>query len=463
MRLKQKKQLLLIFSIFISSMLISPNFAASAGEPPEIGVRESAPNAVNVGILATACSVTVLNQSTNVSMKPDLIVLTVASIKSTDQSLSNFPVDQILNDSHLPYASFSVIETLPSAAIKASGTFKYNNVTNTWGATLSTAGLSESSSYAIRTNFTTLSGGAYSREETSIFAVKHYIKLVFALSYDATTNTAKLLVTSSKTSFQNKEITTASSFSYSLRDHTTDKEVGSGDLTYDTTAKFWKADISMKGLVGQFYLILTCKTDDVLEPHVTKDSVTNLITTQAGLDAYLVYIILIAAAIVGFLIIILVSIKKKKNKIERAPKKEKQKAIKVIEISKSELKKTRLTSPKKKKVKKMDENALIFNVPTWEVEEEEEEIPTIAPATGVAGSTTTAVAPSPAKVESYTLHCPGCNSWYELDEFEKIECPKCDTVLEIAMWCTPCAKWFDVPEIMEVNCPICNDKLGYSK
>jgi len=162
-------------------------------------------------------------------------------------------------------------------------------------------------------------------------------------------------------------------------------------------------------------------------------------------------------------------IQKKKAEKSIVDRKEPKKTqLEVLNVDLKNLKPTRLEkSGPKKKVEKIDQNALIFNVPTWEVDEaadtSDSDISSGVDSKTTAVTTAAASAASAAKV-NYNLHCIKCNSWFETDEFEEgLECPKCDAKLRLALWCKNCNVFVDVPKLADYNCPKCNEKLSITK
>ena len=365
--------------------------------------------------------------------------------------------------------------------MREQGTFNFNGANGSYYKSISARNIPQSSGLVVKTNFTWGSFGVYSTETTETFAITHKVVITqYTMTYS---QGIVNIIATAKCTYQDAVVVNdpGTIAQYSIRDAETKEEVLSGDLTYQGSS--WAAAVDMAGKSGEYYAVLRFKTAEVSTFFSTPDEADpthgNQWEVSFDIGQYLIYIILgSVAAVLLVVIIVVVTTKKKENVIDRhAPdKKKKDKPLEIVEISKGELKKQKLGTGANKKtpVKKLDDKGLIFNVPTWEVEEEEEPTaPVMAPpsaATAAARTSSTAPASASAPVKKapvqktgYTLHCPGCNSWYEVDEYEKLGCPKCNTDLEVAMWCRQCSKWFDVPEPMDVDCPICAQKLSYSK
>jgi hypothetical protein len=433
-----------------------------------------------------------------------IITIVVSSVVSTDVALSNVPNAGIMNTSTLFKYNFEFIDTRTNASLFPSNefTFDFNIATGIWTYT-NTAdktllGKILPTNVAIRTNFTALTGLAYSSQIVPI-SIPHYVIIQFTTSFDnATYDFGIRVLKATSTYFGTRSkgalnSTTATIHKFSIRENGTKIEKMSGNLNYSSTG-FWEATPNVRNLAGIFYVVLTFSTDGLGNGTSTTDTLTadNSFTRTISILDYWLYFVYagVALAIIFIIIVIRSAMKKTRDSIEGVnPTQKKEKAIEIVDISKAELKKLKLATPVKKKVKKVDESSLIFNVPTWEMDEEEvEEEPvgaetsvpsgtsSTAASSSIASSTKTAkVATSAAassskqtqkvaaKPSSLILHCSKCNSWYEVDEYIKIDCPKCDIGLNVAMWCNACAKWFDVPEPGNVNCPKCTARLQYNK
>ena len=217
---------------------------------------------------------------------------------------------------------------------------------------------------------------------------------------------------------------------------------------------------------GTFYVVIaySFKSTTMAFSSPTTAVTSNTFTRPFIIGDYLFYLIIGAVVIVVVVFaMILRSVRKQKERIVRkSTSSQKPKSIEIVEISKEELQKKHLTTPIKKTTKKVNQTGLIFDVPTWEVDEESES-PTIESTTNVSAPATKAETSAAPAAQTFTLHCSKCNSWYEVDQFLKINCPKCDTPLNAAMWCPSCKKWFNVPEPGDLNCPNCSSKLKTSK
>ena len=481
--MKQKTWVLSFLAVILLVSLVgvaqSEGSVVDSVKPLNLAEPQSAVSKDDHGIAAEPVVITFDKSDAN---KAWVINMRVEFVNSTNDNLSEFTNGTHLNYTHhIQYCTFEIIDTSLANTVVGSGEFTSHNVSSTdsfWNASISAIHIKESSTLAVRTNFTTVNSLAWSYEVTETFEIKHTIVIGFSLSYSATSDTATVLVSKAESTYnsdltndKNAKLTddNATVHSYSLRERGSGTEAKKGDLEYD---RYWDAEIDMGGLRGDYYVVLTFKTDDFLEKvsspnEPTED--TNLITREGQWDDYIIYIILIAVFAVVLLVGIVMFTKKQEKKIAREPKKKKDGDVKIVEISSSELKKTRLTGPpkKKKKVKKMKEDAFVFNVPTWEVDDEDEAAATstasATPSFNPTASAASVPAAAPVVAEGFTLHCPSCNSWYEIDFFEKMDCPKCDSSLEVAMWCQQCSKWFDVPEPGAVNCPICSLALKTSK
>jgi hypothetical protein len=405
------------------------------------------------GIAAQSCFVTVVERPNAVN----LIRLSVANVTVTDGIILGDPGD-LVNASTLTYYTFQIIDTTQSnAVVYAPHDFTYHPTNGSYSAEIEATTIPESNGLAVQTNFTYMAANYSSIETTEIFSLHHKILITLTILYVTGEQYARVTATAIST-FNNEVIVTGNAVTatYKLINTADNSIKKQGNLSYSATAESWAVSIDMTDIKGTYNIEVAFSCNNIGGIFIKQSS--EPIVAEIAIDP-IPFIIAGGAAFVVILIIIVVVVKKKSEKVIDRSKQEKKsnKPLEIVEISRTELKKTKLGGMKKTPVKKLDEKGLIFNVPTWEVDEEE---PETAVASAVATTETSAAV---AATTSYTLHCPGCNSWYEVDEYEKLECPKCNTALEVAMWCRQCSKWFDVPEPMDVDCPICNQALKYGK
>ncbi len=258
---------------------------------------------------------------------------------------------------------------------------------------------------------------------------------------------------------------------YQIRDNNTDAVISEGDLQYESNK--YSVKIPFRQQSGAYYVVFRLNGSFMSEEMIVGQKAQNsLFSYKNPFDNILLFII-IGVSVFVILGIITVIQKKKAEKSIVERKEPKKAQLEVINVDVKNLKPTRLEkSAPKKKVEKIDQNALIFNVPTWEVDEaaDSSTSDTTAAAAAATGATAAAAtgsgaATSDTKIkQNYNLHCIKCNSWFETDEFEEgLECPKCDSKLRLALWCKNCNLFVDVPKLAEYNCPKCNEKLSIIK
>jgi DNA-directed RNA polymerase subunit RPC12/RpoP len=402
------------------------------------------------------------------------------------EAFTGVTLGSIINQSNLVNYSYEAINTALSNYTYLSNFFQFNDITKAYHHSFSAIHIPETTTLSIRTNFSIPAEDARTIEVTNNFAIDHFVNIVFSLVYYQNEDKVTILVDTAKSSYnpnlssiEPASITPelASSAKYSLRNEKDKSEVAKGNLNYDAVSQKWITDVNMKDIkAGSYYAVLSFEVEGiqgvVTTPNEKSDK--NSVEKKIVGNNYMLYVYIVIGASVAILAGIGLYLKRAQKNIERKPEK-KAGPIEIVEISKSELKKTRLATPPKKKATAMNKTGLIFNVPTWEVEDDEvtdtsesfsSPVASAASTSSAASSSSPVFSTSPiaaAPPVSYTLHCPGCNSWFEIDFFEKMQCPKCSTDLDVAMWCKLCNKWFDVAEPAEVNCPLCSSKLGYSK
>jgi Zn finger protein HypA/HybF involved in hydrogenase expression len=352
-----------------------------------------------------------------------------------------------------------IIKDMAQNIIRKSDDFSYNETTHCFYADVEMTSVPETTTMKIITNFTYNDNSAYSREESNNFEFRHQAVISVKLRNNPGTSFLTLDVNAYDT-FTGIEIinSTATMYNYSIfKKDGGSTPIAVGNLTYSTEFGSWSANVDVLRKMGDFYAVVTFKSINMAYSTTTENTWqegTNLATRPFTFTDYLEIIIGLGIGGVILFTILIMKFTKKKEQIVERPKADAKKPLEIVEISKDSLKIQKLDPKSIKKVKKLDDKGLIFNVPTWEVEEEEME----TTATGASASTVVSTS-----YAGFTLHCPGCNSWYEVDEYEKLDCPKCGKGLEVAMWCVKCQKWFDVPKPMEVNCPKCTQKLQYGK
>ncbi|MHA1732162.1 MAG: CHY zinc finger protein [Promethearchaeota archaeon] len=257
------------------------------------------------------------------------------------------------------------------------------------------------------------------------------------------------------------------------------KTTREGNLTWDGKTSLWlfpsEVPLAWSGQGNQ-----TLKVEFQFKGY---DSPYTLQTSyERGNSRELIILILgIAGVLTGVIVTVaVVYIKKKGHGLDRYEvdkKKKKESEIKVIEISTSDIKKARKgklpaakkgkvkeEKPKKEKGKTQESEDLIFSVPQWEVDELDEGTGEVEQEVVEEKVEEEADVTATGEVQfNYNMHCPSCNSWYQVDRAEGVKCPDCGVPLNVAVWCQHCQKWFDVPKPGKYACPICQNPLSFKK
>ncbi|MHA1872172.1 MAG: hypothetical protein ACTSXF_14595 [Promethearchaeota archaeon] len=234
----------------------------------------------------------------------------------------------------------------------------------------------------------------------------------------------------------------------------------SGNLTYQSPGKFVANDVSLKNRgSGNFSVWVEFETTFMENKIVdTKDEasiVGHYYTRSAPFeDLFWITLIIIGAAFVIIIGLIIYAKRSSASITKTKPRKEKD-TVEVIDIKRANVKKLDIHKQKEEKGKTKASEDLIFSVPQW-TEEDLEATQTSAASEGEGEVTSE-------QEISYSLHCNKCNSWYEVEEFVEIDCPKCGAPLNLAMYCPNDDTWFDVPKPGNYNCPKCGKPLKYSK
>lgn len=154
-------------------------------------------------------------------------------------------------------------------------------------------------------------------------------------------------------------------------------EVLSGELEWNTQEKVWEKKgikLAWTGF-GTFYVTVEFKTKDMKESYETEISDDPKYSYQrmnvVELVIYLIIVGVIGIVIVG--IILMIHHKKSKGLFERETK-QKKKSIKIKNIKKEKEKPTKKEKEEKKEKGKTEiTSELIFSVPKWEEEDENDE------------------------------------------------------------------------------------------
>ncbi|MBD3349936.1 MAG: hypothetical protein GF364_00440 [Candidatus Lokiarchaeota archaeon] len=240
-------------------------------------------------------------------------------------------------------------------------------------------------------------------------------------------------------------------------------EIISGDLNYIEPNHFKVTGISLKfkgsGTYAVWVEISYLGTVTSTEDQINGSE--HYIDRSKPLEDFMWYaIIIVSLVILAIIAAIIVSKRSRRETKKRMKIKQKTGPIEVIDFKQNA---QRLSAKKKEKKKKGVTEAnedLIFSVPKWEVDELEngsEEDSTSMDAERDIISVATE------KKSGFSMHCPSCNAWFEIDEYIVTDCPECGTALSLAMYCPNDDKWFDVPEPGKYECPICSKQLKYSK
>lgn len=305
-----------------------------------------------------------------------------------------------------------------------------------------------------------------------LFNVSHvyYFEEEIFAYYDDSSDTVQVAEIKIATSYTgpgyNEKLANATTAQYCLLDAGGDLKA-TGDLIWIQDSSTWATpgiEMAWQGQ-GNFTLEVTFQFPGSAQVHMESDTFQRFNQSETIIVGIIITIIVLVAVVVTVVVIM----KRRGTGLEKYEKsvKKKKRDIKVLEISSSDIKKAKRGKlPDKKKAKEQEKtkgrtkesNDLIFSVPQWEVDElDEEETETQEEETGSEQETTV-----PGDF-TYNLHCPGCNSWYQVEDFTGQKCPECKTNLAIAVWCTQCEKWFDVPTPGEYSCPLCDRPLNFKK
>ena len=157
------------------------------------------------------------------------------------------------------------------------------------------------------------------------------------------------------------------------------QKVLSGDLVWNTAKSVWES----MGITllwtwgGKFYVTVECKTAAITaseETSIIDDSFHSY--ERSGIEEIIITAIILVCGIVGIAILIVVlKLKKADKSLERKTKDLSKEDIKISVIKKDELLKSKKEKVKEKKEKGKTEvkEDLIFSVPQWEVDDEDNE------------------------------------------------------------------------------------------
>ncbi len=233
--------------------------------------------------------------------------------------------------------------------------------------------------------------------------------------------------------------------------------MATGSLTYQSENSFIGQNINVKYGSGVYYIWITIDYDYISGTVSSEDQINipgHYFPRSAPLEDLVFYVIILAIVIGIVLVIAFIYAKRGHGRVEKRKKTAlSEKPLEVIEIDKTKTTKTQLSKTVQKEKGKTQANKdLIFSVPQWEEEELESQ----------ESISDTRQAASDGSTSAYSLHCPQCNSWIEIDEYIKAKCPNCESPLYLAVYCPKDQKWFDVPEKGDFKCPICSGPLKYS-
>lgn len=154
--------------------------------------------------------------------------------------------------------------------------------------------------------------------------------------------------------------------------------VKSGDLKYDDEEEKWQVenfDLAWTGS-GKFYVTVEFKTEDMDESVETDISDKETYTyTRVNIIEPLILLFSIVGVVVGIIAIVMITRSRRHGMALEGKKKEKKEKVTIKEISKTDLKKKgkKENTKKKEKGKTEAKEDLIFSVPQWDIEEDEEE------------------------------------------------------------------------------------------
>jgi len=231
-----------------------------------------------------------------------------------------------------------------------------------------------------------------------------------------------------------------------------------GDLKFVSDNHFESGQISLKWLgSGTYYAwIEVSYKGNVTSTESEKDDTSHKVLRSAPLEDFLhIATIIIAIVIAVIIIAIIISRRGLRQEQKRLKASMIEKPIEIIDINKSNIKKIEKKQQKKQKGRTQISQDLIFSVPQWE----EEDLEKLNDETS---ETKEGSKDLEAKI-IYSLHCPSCNNWFEIDEYVETDCPNCQTKLLLALYCDKCDKWFDVPKMGEYKCPKCSNPLKFQK
>jgi hypothetical protein len=298
------------------------------------------------------------------------------------------------------------------------------------------------------------------KSETT-FTVIHSLQIIWSITPadDGNTVTIKTtLVTPTYSSLPAVDDTTVGQARYHLLKDSTEVKVG--NLVYNSGSGDFEAnDVSLVGLgSGNFSVYVDIEylpLGKICSSIYGMNMNLHWFMRSAPFEDLLWISLIIIGAIAVVVIAVFIYAKKGSANVERRKKPVKENApLEVIDIKKGNVQKIDTRKlPQKEKGKTKASKDLIFSVPQWEEEEFSAEI----------GEVTSSSNAPISKSIIYSMHCPKCNSWFEIDDFVEIECPKCSESLSLAMYCSKDDKWFDVPKLGDFKCPVCSGALKLSK
>lgn len=314
--------------------------------------------------------------------------------------------------------------------------------------------------YYFAMNFSRVSDGEWNYTEylkSTGFQVSHTVKIQYTVTISPDMTSINIICTTNPTYALDPALdNTNAEVTYHIRKDSI--TVATGSLTYQSANLFTGQNINVKHGTGIYYVWITIDYDHVTGTISSENQINipgHFFPRTAPLEDLLFYVIILAIVLGIILAIVFVYAKRGHGRVEKRKKTVvADKPLEVIEIDKTKTTKTQLgKSVQKEKGKTQANKDLIFSVPQWEEEElETQESKSDSPQTTI--STTSS--------STYSLHCPQCNSWVEIDEYIKAKCPNCENPLLLAVYCPKDQKWFDVPEKGDFKCPICSGPLKYT-
>ena len=385
-------------------------------------------------------------KSGNTSIAPSLSLI-IGSITDPDNGGNN-----ITSPPEHNYIILKDSVEISSGIMTASG--------NVWSSDVDLSGF-EDGLYIVAFNFTTVSGvkRGYVEMTDQSFTLAHVLLIDYTALFDIDDDGFTISFEKLKSSNTNgKDVNELSVTSATYHVGKNGREVFSGNLNYNSGK--YDTDVSMSWkFSGEFYVWVEFTYDGVdYSTYVIDDPIiTHIVIRSAPMETSILVVAIIIGTVIAVLALIIIRSKRGSGRIENRKVAKETGPIEVIDLKKKNVQKldTKKITKKKQKGKTQVNKDLIFSVPQWE----EEDLVGDSESYEAVNDETTSLH----EELSYSMHCPECDSWFEIEKFVEIDCPKCDASLSLAMYCRSEDKWFDVPKPGDYDCPTCSKKLVLSK